>query len=92
MLSYDEDWRGKIMIKTNNDISNIQWCHPMGLKELSQIFDIHRNTMSKWLKNQTVRNRQLSPRKWEVAVFELPYDLTSDNPEMSYHNNSDDYF
>ena len=81
------------MIRQNNsDISNVRWTHPMGLKEMSQIFDIHRNTMSKWLKNQTVRNRQLSPRKWEVAIFELPYDLTSDNPEMSYHNNSHEYF
>ena len=70
--------------KNHTDISKVQWTHPMGLKEMSQIFEIHRNTMSKWLKNQTVCNRQLSPRKWEVAVFELPYDLTSDNPEMSY--------
>ena len=73
------------MIRQNkSDISKVRWTHPMGLKELSQIFDIHRNTMSKWLKDQTLRNRQLSPRKWEVAIFELPYDLTSDNPEMSY--------
>ena len=58
------------MIRQNNsDISNVRWTHPMGLKEMSQIFDIHRNTMSKWLKGQTVRNRQLSPRKWEVAIF-----------------------
>ena len=78
--------------QNETNLSKMKWSHPMGLKELSQIFDVHRNTMSKWLKNQTVRNRQLSPRKWEVAVFELPYDLTSDNPEMSYHNNSDDYF
>lgn len=67
----------------NNDISKIQWSHPMGLKELSQIFDIHRNTMSKWLKDQTICNRHLSPRKWEIAVFELPYDLTSDDLEMN---------
>ena len=70
------------MIK-NNDTSKIQWCHPMGLKELSQLFDVHRNTMSKWLKNQTLCNRQLSPRKWEVAVFELPYSLKVDNLEMN---------
>ena len=81
------------MIRQNNsDTSKVQWTHPMGLKELSQIFDVHRNTMSKWLKDQTIRNRQLSPRKWEVAIFELPYGLTSDNLEMSYHNNSHEYF
>ena len=60
----------------NDNITKIRWSHPMGLKELSQIFEVHRNTMAKWLKDQTIRNRQLSPRRWEVAMFELPY-----NPE-----------
>ena len=81
-----------IQRKNNSDISNIQWSHPMSLKELSQIFDVHRNTMSKWLKKQVVRNRHLSPRKWEVAVYELPYDLTSDNPEMSSQVTGKGYF
>ena len=44
----------------------------MGLKQLSQIFEVHRNTMAKWLKDQVICNRQMSPRRWEVAVFELP--------------------
>ena len=70
-------------LKSNIDVTKVEWSHPMGLKSLSQIFDVHRNTMSKWLKNQTVCNRQLSPRRWEVAVFELPYDLTIDNIEMN---------
>ena len=56
-----------------------KWSRPKSLKELSQIFDVHRNTMSKWLENQTVCNRQLSPRKWQVALFELPYDIARDN-------------
>ncbi|MBN1182667.1 MAG: hypothetical protein JXB49_10295 [Bacteroidales bacterium] len=65
--------------KQNNiDVSKVKWSHPMGLKNLSQIFDVHRNTMSKWLKDQTICNRQLSPRRWTVAVFELPYDISSD--------------
>lgn len=59
-----------------NDVTKIKWSHPMGLKELSQIFEVHRNTMASWLKDQTICNRQLSPRRWEVAMFELPY-----NPE-----------
>ena len=65
--------------KIDIDITKVKWSHPMGLKELSQIFEIHRNTMSKWLKNQVIRNRQLSPRRWEVAMYELPYDLNEDN-------------
>ena len=76
----------------SNNITKINWSRAMNIKELSAVFNVHRNTMSKWLKDQTIRNRQLSPRKWEVAIFELPYSLTSDNPEMSYHNNSHEYF
>ena len=69
--------------KMNNlDITKVKWSHPMGIKILSKIFDVHRNTMSKWLKNQTICNRRLSPRRWEVATYELPYDLTSDDSEM----------
>ena len=61
------------------DETKIQWSHPMGIKELSQIFDVHRNTMSVWLKDQTICNRQLSPRRWQVAKFEMPCDLNADN-------------
>ena len=65
----------------NIDISKVKWSHPMSLKNLSQIFDIHRNTMSKWLKNQTICNRQLSARRWAVAMYELPYEFSMDNLE-----------
>jgi len=82
------------MIQQNRNINvmQVKWSHPMGLKELSQIFEVHRNTMSKWLKNQNVCNRKLSPRKWEVAIFELPYDLTSDNPEKTDEYIGERYF
>ena len=67
-------------MKNNNniDVTEVKWSRPMGLKELSQIFDVHRNTMSKWLKDQVICNRQLSSRRWEVAIFELPYNLEED--------------
>ena len=81
-----------IMLHNNDDITNVQWSHPMGLKELSKIFEVHRNTMSKWLKKQIVCNRQLSPRKWEVAVFELPYDLTSDNRGINFQTTREGYY
>ena len=55
--------------------NEIQWTQPMTIKELSQIFDVHRNTLSKWLKDQVIINRKLSPRRWEVAEFELPKDF-----------------
>lgn len=67
-------------MKKNNkiDVTKVEWSHPMGLKELSQIFEVHRNTMTKWLKDQVVLNRQMSPRRWEIAMFELPYNIEED--------------
>jgi len=60
---------------TNYDLNKIKWSQPMSVKGLSQIFDVHRNTMSKWLKNQVICNQQLSSRRWRVATFEIPADL-----------------
>jgi len=65
--------------KFEMDVTKVQWSRPMGIKELSQIFEVHRNTMSVWLKDQNILNRQLSPRRWQVAQFEMPYDLNNDN-------------
>ena len=72
------DWR-RIMTQMNHmDVTKVKWSRPMGLKQLSQIFEVHRNTMAKWLKRQIICNRHLSPRRWEIATFELPYDLGKD--------------
>ena len=59
--------------------SNVQWSRPMGIKTLSLIFDVHRNTMSKWLKEQVIYNQHLSPRRWRIAVFELPNEIECEN-------------
>ena len=59
------------------DINHVKWSQPMSVKGLSQIFDVHRNTMSKWLKDQVICNQQLSARRWRVATFEIPADLTT---------------
>jgi hypothetical protein len=56
-------------------VNNVKWSQPMSVKGLSQIFDVHRNTMSKWLKDQVICNQQLSARRWRVATFEIPADL-----------------
>ena len=60
------------------DVNAVRWSQPMSVKGLSQIFDVHRNTMSKWLKDQIICNQQLSPRRWRVAVFELPIEFDED--------------
>lgn len=57
---------------SSSNVSKLKWSQPMGLKGLSQIFDVHRNTMSKWLKDQVIHNQQLSPRRWRIASYEMP--------------------
>lgn len=35
--------------------------------------------MSKWLKEQVIYNQHLSPRRWRIAVFELPNEIECEN-------------
>ncbi|MBN1972142.1 MAG: hypothetical protein JW787_00775 [Sedimentisphaerales bacterium] len=63
------------MKKRRINLNNIKWSHPMSIKELSQIFDVHRNTLSKWLRNQILCNRQISPRRWQIAEDDMPKDV-----------------
>ena len=60
----------KNQYKINN--AKIKWSRPMCVEELSKIFNVHRNTMTKWLKEQVICNRQLSPRRWQIPTDELP--------------------
>jgi hypothetical protein len=48
------------------------WSRPKSPTEWAGEFDVHYNTMIKWLRDQTVRNRQVSPRRYQIAVCELP--------------------
>ena len=59
-------------VDNNKNITTTNWSRAMSIEELSKIFNIHRNTMSKWLREQLILNRQLSARKWQVANDELP--------------------
>jgi hypothetical protein len=54
------------------DPLKIKWSKPMALKDLAHSFSIHRNTLREWLTNQTIRNEQLSPRFWRVAIHDFP--------------------
>ncbi len=63
------------MKNERTNLTEIKWTQPMTIKELAQIFDVHRNTLSKWLKEQVITNRQLSPRRWKIAEFEMPKDF-----------------
>ena len=64
-----------LMKNKGSYLNEIKWSHPMSIKELSQIFDVHRNTLSKWLKNQVLCNRQISPRRWQIAEYDMPKDI-----------------
>lgn len=52
-----------------------EWTRPLGLKKWAEIFSVHPNTMSEWLKSQNICNEQVSPRRWRVDVDELPTEL-----------------
>lgn len=54
------------------DPIKIKWSKPMVLKRLAEIFDVHRNTMKGWLKDQVICNQQMSARRWRVAMYEFP--------------------
>jgi transposase-like protein len=56
-------------------VEQLKWSQPMGLCAWAIIFGVHRNTMRKWLDEQTVKNQRMSPRMWRVAIEELPADL-----------------
>lgn len=71
------------MEKHNLDVTKIKWSQPMGIKSLSQIFDVHRNTMSKWLKDQIICNQQLSPRRWRVATYEMPDEMMNNDYDIN---------
>ena len=61
------------MKKVNNtNITKIKWSRVKSIDELTKFYHIHRNTMSKWLRDQVIPNRQLSPCKWQVAKHESP--------------------
>jgi len=54
---------------------NIEWSRPMNCKKLATIFNVHRNTMAKWLKSQNIRNKKVSNQHWCVDINELPADM-----------------
>ena len=70
IINYERGFFVKKSDKIN--ITQVKWSRPMSIEELSQIYNVHRNTMSKWLKDQVICNRQLSPRRWQVAKYEMP--------------------
>lgn len=65
------------------NVTQIKWSRPMSIEELSQIYNVHRNTMSKWLREQVICNRQLSPRRWQVAKYEMPDEDNKEKNEIS---------
>ena len=73
-----KEYMGNMHIEQDIRTGKVQWSRPMGLKTLSQIFDVHRNTMSKWLRKQIIRNQQMSPRRWRIATFEIPNEIEDD--------------
>jgi len=63
------------------DVESIKWSQPLGLKQWCAVFGLNyktqRNTLRRWFRDQTIRNKQVSPRYWRVAVCELPGELVA---------------
>jgi hypothetical protein len=49
-----------------------EWSKPKGPQDWARVFGVSRDTMRKMLQDQTVRNRQLSPRRYCICVDDLP--------------------
>jgi len=84
--TFGTDKRDAMKKNRSYDVNKVRWSQPMSVKGLSQIFDVHRNTMSKWLKDQVICNQQLSSRRWRVATFEIPADLVPSNFEQQINS------
>jgi len=52
--------------------AKFNWSELKELKELAKDFNLHRNTMREWLRNQVICNQQMSPRRWRVLISEFP--------------------
>jgi len=61
--------------------ASVSWSKPQGLKEWSKVFGVSENTMRNWLRDQNIQNQQLSPRRWKVAIGDLPHGFEK-NPEF----------
>ena len=56
-------------------IKQLKWSGPLGLNKWAEMYDVHPNTMRGWLKNDVLINEQISPRRWRIAIEDLPGDL-----------------
>jgi hypothetical protein len=49
-----------------------RWSKPDFPKQWARVFRVSRNEMVRWLKDGKIRNIQVSPRKYRIAVEDLP--------------------
>ncbi|NQT00560.1 MAG: hypothetical protein HQ580_00910 [Planctomycetes bacterium] len=54
------------------DPTKFHWSELKELKDLTDIFHLHRNTMRQWLEEQRICNQQMSSRRWRVLIGEFP--------------------
>ena len=56
-------------------IKQLKWSGPESLKKWAEAYKVHPNTMHRWLKDDVLINQQVSPRRWRIAIEDLPGDL-----------------
>ncbi len=58
------------------ELDKITWSQPLNLRKWCLVFGVDyrrsRNTVSKWFRDQTIRNQHISPRYWRVHIEDLP--------------------
>lgn len=50
----------------------LAWTEPSTVGVWAKVFKVHRNTMSKFLKEQRVRNKRLARSRYQIALDDLP--------------------
>jgi hypothetical protein len=53
-------------------VDDEKWSVPDSPSVWAKVFKVHYNTMIKWLKTQAIKNLQVSPRRYRIAIEELP--------------------
>jgi hypothetical protein len=49
-----------------------EWSMPVSPTRLAVVFDCHPETLKRRLRDQTIRNRKLSPRRYQVSIDSIP--------------------
>ena len=56
-------------------IKQLKWSAPLKVCQLADMYGVHTNTMHKWPNNDVLKSQQVSPRRWRIAIEDVPGEL-----------------